>query len=441
MNATEFLEKFYAGTKFKIELRTFKPSENGKRGPVDKRIFSRDMAELADFIDQRTAKGENVYFGICTRDGVRHEGSKTLGGKVNCREVTAFWMDMDVDGADALAAALERIRAFRPEPSIIIFSGGGFHVYWLLSEPIDAQDARVEPILEGLTAALGADPSCAELARVLRPPGTKNFKPEYGTPQDVELMRADWDRRYRVEDFAACAATRTAHGINPPEDSTNGKIPQGKRYDWLLSRAGGYRRRGDSEAEIIAKLKIDLDRCDKTGWDELPLDAIEQIARGIGDKPVASDAPAITVRIGEMPAAVDEAEAALLPHAQRLCIFQRAGELTQVIRLPEARKSAGLMRPKGDATTATPHPRRAARDVRDRRRIPAMGRQGQDHRRGHLPAHRLPGTHPANLLRPHRELEGRRARGDRLCSDHSPRRYRLEGTRLRSSNDAVLRIG
>jgi uncharacterized protein DUF3854 len=54
----------------------------------------------------------------------------------------------------------------------------------------------------------------------------------------------------------------------------------------------------------------------------------------------------ITVRVGEMPVAVDEAEQILLQEAERLRIFQR-GELTRVIRLPQPHDAGGLRRPAG----------------------------------------------------------------------------------------------
>jgi hypothetical protein len=37
-----FLEQFFAGARHKIELRTFAPNTNGKRGGIRDRIFSRD---------------------------------------------------------------------------------------------------------------------------------------------------------------------------------------------------------------------------------------------------------------------------------------------------------------------------------------------------------------------------------------------------------------
>ncbi len=57
--------------------------------------------------------------------------------------------------------------------------------------------------------------------------------------------------------------------------------------------------------------------------------------------------PVITLLTGKTPRAVDETEAVLLKHAERFGIFQRAGELVRVTRLPEPRKNGALKRPEG----------------------------------------------------------------------------------------------
>jgi hypothetical protein len=213
---TAFLEKFFAGTKHPIELRVF----GGNKGAIGEQIFSRDFAELGRFAAQHMAKGVNVYFGCATRDGRRHPElkSNTLGGKVNCREITALWCEIDFKETPR-DKALERISAFKFPPSIVISSGGGLHLYWLLAAPIDAQDARIEPTLKRIVDVLHADPACKDIARVLRPPQTKNFK--YAVPQDVMVVKEEWNRRYRLEDFANVGVNgdgpKTAYGVPPAQ--------------------------------------------------------------------------------------------------------------------------------------------------------------------------------------------------------------------------------
>jgi hypothetical protein len=46
------------------------------------------------------------------------------------------WAHLDKD--DATLEALDRIRRYRLPPTLIVFSGGGYNVYWRLSKPIHA---------------------------------------------------------------------------------------------------------------------------------------------------------------------------------------------------------------------------------------------------------------------------------------------------------------
>jgi hypothetical protein len=55
----------------------------------------------------------------------------------------------------------------------------------------------------------------------------------------------------------------------------------------------------------------------------------------------------ITLCPGKMPEAVDQAEEALLPHAEALKVFQRGGELVRIVSLPELSAEGGLKRPAG----------------------------------------------------------------------------------------------
>ncbi len=110
--------------------------------------------------------------------------------------MTAIWADLDVAGpghaSDRLPpdrdAALGLLDAVPKPPSIIVDSGGGFHVYWLLRQPLqlDSRAARVDA--KGLVRRVqGALFSAAEergwrvdntanLAQLLRLPGTINHK-------------------------------------------------------------------------------------------------------------------------------------------------------------------------------------------------------------------------------------------------------------------------
>ena len=66
-------------------------------------------------------------------------------------------------------------------PSLIIFSGGGLHVYWLLEDTFwlnsDENLERAIVAQKAIVARIGGDTSVHDLARVLRVAGTINHKP------------------------------------------------------------------------------------------------------------------------------------------------------------------------------------------------------------------------------------------------------------------------
>ncbi len=100
--------------------------------------------------------------------------------------VPALWVDVDCDDDPARrSAALDTLHSFDPKPSIILDSGGGWHVYWLLDEPVplpdDAAREHIANILQGLFDAVGGDIEYSKsVASLMRLPNTANAKPERG---------------------------------------------------------------------------------------------------------------------------------------------------------------------------------------------------------------------------------------------------------------------
>lgn len=111
---------------------------------------------------------KNVYVGIFTRK------SNTNGKAENCLVSNLVFADYD----NLELAEIERRLSQQgiPAPSLWVNSGHGFHAYWTLSAP--ANPAEIEPILKGIAERTGADMRAAEVARVMRVPGTYNVKHE-----------------------------------------------------------------------------------------------------------------------------------------------------------------------------------------------------------------------------------------------------------------------
>ena len=108
----------------------------------------------------------------------------------NMREGRCFFFDLDVGDGDKkhksreeALVALERFvfRTGLPYP-LVVSSGGGYHVYWLLERAIPSAEWRAyADRMRWLAATNGlkADPArITDQASVLRVVGTKNFKPD-----------------------------------------------------------------------------------------------------------------------------------------------------------------------------------------------------------------------------------------------------------------------
>jgi P4 family phage/plasmid primase-like protien len=214
------------------------------------------------------AQQANVFFGVCPRlgDGGRFD----LAWQV--RTARVLWADLD---HCAFAEALARCEAAGlPRPSVIVCSGNGVHLYWILAEPYLIDDAgdpppvvtqfldrgpgqkkvpfkvvclpddtqvrlylrdpktsgdsavldpecgwgklsdkalRLQDILAGVAARIGGDHT-SDLARLLRLPGTLNRKDERNgqTPMPCELVECDATRRYPLADFERFAEVSSA---------------------------------------------------------------------------------------------------------------------------------------------------------------------------------------------------------------------------------------
>lgn len=109
---------------------------------------------------------------------------------VNCLFAEFDLKDFGGD-RDQLHAHLAQLQ---PRASVVVDSGGGYHLYWLLNEPfiLDSDEKRLQAIEQqaGWVEHVGADPASKDLARVLRVPGTRNIK--YNPAPIVTIKRHDY---------------------------------------------------------------------------------------------------------------------------------------------------------------------------------------------------------------------------------------------------------
>ena len=92
------------------------------------------------------------------------------------------------------------------QPNVLVDSGRGYHGYWILRDTytLDSIHARerVTRLQKAFVGAVGGDPAAKDLARMLRVPGTRNYKdifaPNYPL---VSIVHYDTGLLYDVDDL------------------------------------------------------------------------------------------------------------------------------------------------------------------------------------------------------------------------------------------------
>lgn len=182
----EFIDLWIPRISGNLEIR---PLKQKTYQPVPA-LFSLDAKEIEKYI--RNNIDFHIFFGILGRKGNK-------GDKESISEVHCFWVDIDFkDLPDGQIEADGILGAFDLQPTLVINSGGGYHVYWFLNEPTKDL-ARAERILKGLAIRLKADTQSAELARILRVPFTQNWK--YTPARPVTVQSYEPDNTYDFEQF------------------------------------------------------------------------------------------------------------------------------------------------------------------------------------------------------------------------------------------------
>ncbi len=201
--------------------------------------------------------GCNVYFGVHLR--IRREGTKDAIKSVHC-----LFVDMDAKDFDGgKPEALKRLQEFAFSPSIVVDSGHGYHAYWLLKEPVEISGpvdvTRVEAILKALASVLGGDRHAAELARILRVPGTYNVK-DSAAPVLVTIETFEPERQYNWAEFELLLPIEPLEQprqANPPGWIAQAltELHEGNRNATFAKIAGRLHREVWSAEDILALLK------------------------------------------------------------------------------------------------------------------------------------------------------------------------------------------
>jgi hypothetical protein len=147
----------------------------------------------------------DVYFAV---HPLRSAGTASERSGQNAERVGAvgcLYADFDAKHqAGGMDGVMAHIATLPLRPSILVATGGGVHAYWLFDKPVAITTPERRTKMERaqrlwVDAIVHADPAAKDLGRVLRLPGTRNYK--YDPPRTVSIIEFS-DRQYSLEAIA-----------------------------------------------------------------------------------------------------------------------------------------------------------------------------------------------------------------------------------------------
>lgn len=258
-------------------------------GAIESRAFGvAEWDAIRNWIEHRNGK-RNLYYSV--NEPIANAPHSKLS-KAHIATARAIHVDIDPD-KEALARprgfALERqrIQALVDKalhdpltaPNLVVDSGGGFQMVWILPEPLAIDDETLNWV-EGMNRALrdrfGGDQSAWDLPRILRLPGTVNLPDQgkralgrttapaslYGCGQDVADDNAGLTDRFgppvaqsdkSASDEADIEAIKATVDMSAVRSATQyGELPDDlrRRFESLCARAATINRlwEGDRSA-------------------------------------------------------------------------------------------------------------------------------------------------------------------------------------------------
>jgi hypothetical protein len=216
---------------------TFVPKDlqEGRKAPWTGRAVQ-TVAEAARALEFATKlpSSRDVYVCLSTQresqvaiSAKGHKWHKPVRLAENAIALKSLFLDLDAKGSDknsydtpkdAIAALAKFLRdTGMPKPSIVVGSGGGFHVYWTLARALSVTEWY--PLANALVQAtiqhgLKCDTAVTtDAARVLRVPDTFNHKTV--PPRPVRIVGKPTDFDYSVEKIDQILAPYKVDGAMP----------------------------------------------------------------------------------------------------------------------------------------------------------------------------------------------------------------------------------
>jgi len=169
---------------------------------------------------QKYAGKANIYFGV-NPIHPRWKGGKPGGEDVAA--IACVFADFDCGEGKPYpdkAAAKAHIDSLTLAPSMLVDSGGGYHAYWCLVEPVPPDD-KAASLQRRWVELVGGDKAAKDTARMLRLPGFANLK--YEDKPITTIVEFHPERLYSLDELVALLPPEE------PEEPEKPKLPEPKQ--------------------------------------------------------------------------------------------------------------------------------------------------------------------------------------------------------------------
>jgi len=259
MKASNFLKAVVPSEGVLFAATPARFEKNGRVINYYKHTACNSPEDLALACEGISNDGKDAYFALAGFDSAQYTDERDGKVKRRTQENAAFarsmWLDIDCgpekpypSQRDGLLALKETLKAAKlPKPTYIVDSGYGLHVYWCFTKDVPKSlwysvAVRFKALVDA--TGLQADKVTSNIACVLRPVGTKNYK--RGAEKDVKVLAKG--NLIRFSDWVKVLATASKQ--------LKVSAPQGKLGTNLnAALGGGLDEYPPSDAEKIA------DRC------------------------------------------------------------------------------------------------------------------------------------------------------------------------------------
>jgi hypothetical protein len=187
--ALTFINQWFGATEQPVYLCSLPNERNDPNESGERRVSTRDSAEVYAFIAKWNRPGRGTFFCVSTIQPDRKRN------KDNVAEIPGLWADIDFkDVKENEDSILKRVKTLPLPPSIVVRSGHGLHLYWRFKGPmivniVDGAETieRIEAASKLLADLVGGDQKVTQVAALMRLPGTHNSKnADEWTPVEIE---------------------------------------------------------------------------------------------------------------------------------------------------------------------------------------------------------------------------------------------------------------